>query len=175
MAVIDKKTDKEVPIEELEEYNSKIIADSGKYFNPPKGLVEYTPRDIRFLLGNIKRTLDPDQLVELAWECGGSLTKMANVLHIRRGTILSWFRKDDTMHILEEIDESWTDLAENVVNDKILEGNYQAATFRLETKGKRRGYFKKEEVAQVETIKVQLESGSDELPEPDQTTPDHWS
>ena len=174
MPVIDNKTKEEIPIDELEGYNRKIIEDSGKYINPPKGLVEYTPQQIRFRLGGVKREIQPDQLIELMWECGGSLAKMANVLHIRRGTILSWIKKDDSLHILEEIDESWTDLAENVVNDKILDGSYQAATFRLETKGKRRGYFKKEEVTTVETIKVQLESG-DEPPEEDKTTPSHWS
>jgi hypothetical protein len=175
MGVIDRKTGEEVPIDKLEEYNRKIIEDSGKYICPPKGLVEYTPRDIRFMLGGVKRTITPEQLVDLMWECGGSLAKMANVLHIKRNTILSWIKKDNSLHVLEEIDESWTDLAENVVNDKILEGSYQAATFRLETKGKRRGYFKKEEVTQTETIKVQLESGDDDTPpEPPQETPDHW-
>jgi len=145
------------------EANAKLIEESGKYLTLNKGLAEYSEIGMKSIINNTKRTLKPEQLVQLVWDCGGDLRKVANVCKVRRVSVISWLKKDGTLHILDEIEEAWNDVAESVINEKILvDKSFAAAQFRLETKGKERGYYKKAEVETKHIINVQLEGDSPE-------------
>lgn len=145
------------------EANAKLIEESGKYLTLNKGLAEYSEIGIKSIISNTKRTIKPEELVQLVWDCGGDLRKVANVCRVRRPVVRLWLKKDGSLHILDEIEEAWNDAAESVINEKILvDKSFAAAQFRLETKGKERGYYKKAEVETKHVINVQLEGDSPE-------------
>jgi len=109
------------------------------------------------------RTCSEDELLETLSNMGGNVTMVANHYEVSRTTIFNWLEKDDNLHMLEEIDESWNDVAEYQLNQKILSGNLEAIKFRLKTKAKKRGWFESTEHNITQVIKVQLESDGTEI------------
>ena len=146
----------------VEKANKKLLEESSKFLFLEKSTLEYSTRGLEKRLESSTRRLDAEELIDLVWRCGGDLRQAANVCGAKRGAVKRWLKLDGNLEVLEEIDEAWNDVAENVVNSKLLDGNLQAAQFRLETKAKGRGYVRKQEVDISQVIQVVLEGDAPE-------------
>ena len=145
--------------EEMIEFNRNLLNESKKVLDPRREYLEMHPAELKTALSATKRYIDKESLVELLWKTGGNMSAAATILHVRPATLKNWLTADGNLHVLEEINESWTDMAESIVNKHIIEGeSLDAAKFRLKTKGKGRGYFEKQEHEIHQTIKVKLEA-----------------
>jgi len=150
--------DEKLPsIFDVEKANKKLLEEASKHLFLEKAPVEYSTRGLMRRLSTTKRRVDAEELVDLVWRCGGDLRQVANVCGVKRGQVKTWLTLDCNLEILEEIDEAWNDVAENVVNQQLLDGNFAAAQFRLQTKAKNRGYVLKTEVEMSQVIQVVLE------------------
>jgi hypothetical protein len=66
---------------------------------------------------------------------------------ISRDVYYQWLKKDKKFVSKVEEAQNWLhDLAEEQLNKEILKSNFKAIKFYLETKGKSRGYVKKQEI-----------------------------
>ncbi len=147
---------------DMEKANEQLLKDASKHLYLEKSPLEYSTRGLVGRLKSSKRRVDTEELVDLVWRCGGDLRQVANVCGVKRDCVKKWLTLDGNLEILESIDEAWNDVAENVVNSKLLSGNLAAAQFRLQTKAKNRGYVMKTEVEMSQVIQVVLEGDAPE-------------
>jgi len=148
--------------EQQKEYNAKLLEETDRVLDPEVDWLDKHPLLVHSAISKTRRTVSPDELLELLWKCGGDLTLAARTLRVTRTTIRSWLKKDDNMDVLKEIEEAWLDMAETELHRHIVESkNLEAIKFKLKTKGKSRGYYEKHEQEINQTIEVRLEA---ELP-----------
>ena len=85
---------------------------------------------------------------------GGVQAVVAQKLDVTRQAISIYLKRNPKMKIyLEESGEDILDVAEHNVNKKVIDGDYDASKWKLETKGKVRGYSKKQEVEHFGEVK----------------------
>lgn len=121
---------------------------------------EYKENDERLKKAHKKKSLrrhNPDELVQLMYECKGNMSKAARACKVTRMTFWRWLKADGNAGIVREMDEIWNDEAEGVVNLHIENEDLEAAKFRLKTKGKDRGYTEKVEIDTRVVIEVKVE------------------
>ena len=123
----------------------------------PEVYQEY-PQLLKAHNARTKRTCTPDQLIEKLAELGGNLSAVAMAYDVSRSSVLLWLKNDGNLHMVNEVNETWDDIAEAQLNNKILSGNLDAIKFRLKTKAKKRGYFEQTDHNFTTTIKVKLEA-----------------
>lgn len=71
----------------------------------------------------------------------GNLASIARILKVSRGTIQNRVAESPTLQkLLEDARESMIDAAENVLYDKVLDGDTASLLFFLKTQGYKRGY-----------------------------------
>ena len=72
----------------------------------------------------------------------GHITDACKSANIHRRTYYSWIEKDkDFKQSCDDVQESFLDLAESKLLEKIKEGDNTCIIFFLKTKGKSRGYI----------------------------------
>lgn len=75
---------------------------------------------------------------------GGNLTRAADMLKLHYSTLFRKVKNDpEIIEYLDIITQKIVDKAQQVIMDKLEEGNERVALFVLETKGKNKGYHKK--------------------------------
>ena len=82
-------------------------------------------------------------------DSGGVMAAVAQKCGVTRQSMWDFFHKkgnEKFLEMLEQADESMTDIAENKMNTKIADGHWPAIKFRLESKGSKRGFISKQEV-----------------------------
>ena len=144
-------------------YNEALIARSDVELDSETDWLEKHPLLLHGAIYRARVTPGIDEVVELMWKAGGSVTEVAKAYGVARTTIKSWLKKGGQAELEFEISEAWTDRAELVLNHHVTKGSLEAAKFRLKTKGKDRGYYEKQEREINQTINVRLES--DDVPE----------
>lgn len=91
---------------------------------------------------------DPADVAEALRECGGIVSLAARKLGCSRKTVYCHIKAHpEVAEAQEDGDETVTDLAESKLVKKLKEENIKAIIFRLETKGRKRGYVKRQELA----------------------------
>lgn len=94
------------------------------------------------------RQLDPSAVAEALRASGGIVSAAAQSLRCSRQTVYMHLKKHPEVKAAqEEGDEAITDMAEVKLIKKIKDENLKAIIFRLETKGRKRGYVKRQELA----------------------------
>lgn len=93
-------------------------------------------------------------------DSGGVMAAVAQKCGVTRQSIWRFFHKkgnENFLEMLEQADESMTDIAENKMNIKIADGHWPAIKFRLESKGSKRGFVAKQEIEHsMETTPIQI-------------------
>lgn len=85
-----------------------------------------------------------EQMLELLKNNGGNVKAATEALKINRGTHYLWLENDaDYKKAVEDIAEGCLDIAEDVLQTAIRNGDMTATIFYLKTKGKKRGYSEK--------------------------------
>ncbi|OGV45846.1 MAG: hypothetical protein A2017_18265 [Lentisphaerae bacterium GWF2_44_16] len=95
----------------------------------------------------------------------GNLTAIASRLHVSRTTVYAFLENNaDMKALLEETKESFDDIAESILQKKIIEGDTRMLEFYARTKMKHRGYHESIDVNMGETpeFKVTFSDGSDD-------------
>ncbi len=85
----------------------------------------------------------------------GIVTSACRAVGIGRTTHYMWMVDDeDYRDAVNSIDDIALDFVESQLHKQIKEGEVSSTIFYLKTKGKRRGYVERQEVSQVEPIKI---------------------
>lgn len=85
----------------------------------------------------------------------GNVTMASKMLNMSRNTHYTWMNEDeDYRNEVNSLDDLVLDFAESQLHKKIKNGDTTAIIFFMKTKGKRRGYVERQEVSQVEPIKI---------------------
>ena len=85
----------------------------------------------------------------------GIVTSACRAVGIGRTTHYLWMIEDSEYRdAVNSIDDIALDFAESQLHKQIKEGEVSSTIFFLKTKGKKRGYVERQEVTQVEPIKV---------------------
>ena len=105
-----------------------------------------------------KKTKKETFLIALENELG-HISKACKQAKIHRQTYYLWIKKDkDFKQKCEDVQESFLDLAESKLLEKINDGDNTCIIFFLKTKGKSRGYIEKQEVELVKPFdRIELE------------------
>ena len=83
----------------------------------------------------------------------GHITDACKSANIHRQTYYMWIEKDkDFKQSCDDVQETFLDLAESKLLEKIKEGDNTCIIFFLKTRGKKRGYIEKQEVELVKPI-----------------------
>jgi hypothetical protein len=93
--------------------------------------------------------------IEALEKCLGNVTMASKMLNMSRNTHYTWMNEDeDYRNEVNSLDDLVLDFAESQLHKKIKNGDTTAIIFFMKTKGKRRGYVERQEVSQVEPIKI---------------------
>lgn len=85
-----------------------------------------------------------EQMLEALRKNGGNVKLSVEAVGIARRTHYEWMDKDaDYKQAVEDVAEGCLDIAENVLQTAIKNGDMTATIFYLKTKGKKRGYSEK--------------------------------
>ena len=77
----------------------------------------------------------------------GVVTTACKIVGIDRSTFYKYLKEDhDFAYAVKQIDDVTIDFAESQLHKQIKEGNTTATIFFLKTKGKKRGYWEKQEI-----------------------------
>lgn len=90
---------------------------------------------------------DIEYLKEIFLKSGGFISHVAKVLNISANKIYYWLEKSDELTLcLRQIRESYLDLAELKLIEKVRSGNLGAICFYLKCQGKSRGWVERHEI-----------------------------
>jgi hypothetical protein len=88
----------------------------------------------------------------------GIVTSACKVVGIDRVTHYRWLKEDEEYrNAVEEIDNVSLDFAESKLHSRINEGSDTAIIFYLKTKGKKRGYVERQEIAGVQDAPLKID------------------
>lgn len=92
--------------------------------------------------------LKKEAFVKAYRETLGVIKYACEQVNISRRTFYNWLEADEEFRqAVEDVNEESVDFAENALKKKIREGDTTATIFYLKTKGKKRGYIERTEVA----------------------------
>lgn len=95
------------------------------------------------------------QMVEALEKSLGIVTSACKAVGISRETHYRWLREDEAYKMaVDSIEDIALDFAESQLHKQIKEGEVSSTIFYLKTKGKKRGYIERQEIAQTEPIQV---------------------
>jgi hypothetical protein len=88
----------------------------------------------------------------------GVVTSAAKSVGINRSSHYEWIKSDsEYKKEVESIDNVSLDFAESQLFKQIQEGNTSATIFYLKTKGKKRGYVERQEIAGVQDAPLKID------------------
>ena len=78
----------------------------------------------------------------------GNISQACRAIGINRSTFYDWKGEDDAFaQAVEDIEEGLIDWGESALKNRIIAGDTTAVIFFLKTKGKKRGYVERQEMA----------------------------
>lgn len=93
------------------------------------------------------REYTAEEMIEALEKSKGIVSIAAEYLGCHRKTVYAHMKANaDVMAAHQHADDSVTDFAETKLMQKIGQGDMRAIIFRLETKGKNRGYVRRQEI-----------------------------
>ena len=99
----------------------------------------------------IKTAKDKERMIEALTKRLGIVTNAVKVTGISRTTHYAWMEKDPEYRSrVEEATDAQIDFVEGNLIQRIQEGDTTATIFYLKTKGKKRGYTERMEIAPAE-------------------------
>ena len=99
----------------------------------------------------IKTAKDKERMIEALTKSLGIVTNAVKVTGISRTTHYAWMEKDPEYRSrVEEATDAQIDVVEGNLIQRIQEGDTTATIFYLKTKGKKRGYTERMEIAPAE-------------------------
>ena len=99
----------------------------------------------------IKTAKDKERMIEALTKSLGIVTNAVKVTCISRTTHYAWMEKDPEYRSrVEEATDAQIDFVEGNLIQRIQEGDTTATIFYLKTKGKKRGYTERMEIAPAE-------------------------
>ena len=99
----------------------------------------------------IKTAKDKERMIEALTKSLGIVTNAVKVTGISRTTHYAWMEKDPEYRSrVEEATDAQIDFVEGNLIQRIQEGDTTATIFYLKTKGKKRGYTDRMEIAPAE-------------------------
>ena len=102
---------------------------------------------------NIQKTTKKDTFLAALAKNLGHISKACKSANIHRQTYYLWIEKDEAFKDkCDDVQESFLDLAESKLLEKIKDGDNTCIIFFLKTKGKKRGYVEKQEVELIKPI-----------------------
>jgi hypothetical protein len=91
-------------------------------------------------------------MIEALEKSLGIVTTACKLTGVSRRTYYDWLKNDKKFaEAVEEMDEIALDFAESHLHQNIKEGKETSTIFYLKTKGKRRGYIERTEIANINT------------------------
>lgn len=88
-------------------------------------------------------------------QASGNISQVANDLGVSRSTVNHRVQNNKKLQkIVEDAREELVDIAENMLKQKISQGDITATIFALKTQGKRRGYIERQEVTNTEPVEI---------------------
>jgi len=94
----------------------------------------------------------------------GIVTTACKTVGIDRGSHYNWMKEDEEYRAsVESIADLAIDFAESSLHKQIQDGNPTSTIFYLKTKGKRRGYIERQEIAHegIKTFEIIEDDGKD--------------
>jgi hypothetical protein len=94
----------------------------------------------------------------------GIVTTACKTVGIDRGSHYNWMREDEEYKAtVESIADLAIDFAESSLHKQIQDGNPTSTIFYLKTKGKKRGYIERQEIAHegIKTFQIIEDDGTD--------------
>jgi hypothetical protein len=94
----------------------------------------------------------------------GIVTTACKTVGIDRGSHYNWMKEDEEYRAsVESIADLAIDFAESSLHKQIQDGNPTSTIFYLKTKGKKRGYIERQEIAHegVKTFQIIEDDGTD--------------
>lgn len=99
----------------------------------------------------IKTAKDKERMIEALTKSLGIVTNAVKITGISRTTHYAWMEKDPEYRSrVEEATDAQIDFVEGNLIQRIQEGDTTATIFYLKTKGKKRGYTERMEIAPAE-------------------------
>ena len=94
----------------------------------------------------------------------GIVTTACKTVGIDRGSHYNWMKEDEEYRAsVESIADLAIDFAESSLHKQIQDGNPTSTIFYLKTKGKKRGYIERQEIAHegIKTFQIIEDDGTD--------------
>ena len=89
-----------------------------------------------------------EELLKALEKSLGVVTTACKMARVGRTTFYEWLEKDsDFKKVVDDIKNVALDYAESKLYELIKDGNVTATIFYLKTKGKKRGYIERQEIA----------------------------
>ena len=105
-----------------------------------------------------KTELSKQAMIDALEKSLGVVTTACRIAGVGRVTHYGWLKDDpDYKAAVDDITDVALDFAESQLHKQIKEGNVTATIFYLKTKGKKRGYIERQELAQVGAIEINFE------------------
>ena len=97
-------------------------------------------------------------LLEALHKSLGVVTTACERTGIGRTTYYDWYRNDPEFKTqVDSLEDVALDFTESKLHERIREGDTTAIIFHLKTRGKKRGYVERQEIATDPTSKINIE------------------
>ena len=111
-----------------------------------------------------------DALIDALRSLDGNMAATARRFHCSRTTVWQYVNQDTGLReIVDELSESFKDVAEQTLFNAIREGNIIATIFYLKTKARDRGYSERLELIPLSRRDIEVELGAATIDTADQT------
>ncbi len=111
-----------------------------------------------------------DALIEALKGLDGNMAAAARRFHVSRTTVWQYVNEDQELReLVDELSESFKDVAEQTLFNAIREGNIIATIFYLKTKARDRGYSERLELIPLSRRDIEVEIGPTSLNTTDPT------
>ncbi len=117
-----------------------------------------------------KKIPSKQALIEALRELDGNMAAAARRFHCSRTTVWDYVNQDTGLReLVDELSESFKDVAEQTLFNAIREGNIIATIFYLKTRARDRGYSERLELVPLSRRDIEVELGAATLNTTDQT------
>jgi hypothetical protein len=111
-------------------------------------------------IGHTKKEINKKAILEALEKSLGVVTTAVKLVGISRSTFYKWIQEDqDFAKKVKDIENITLDFVESQLHKQIRDGNTPSTIFYLKTKGKKRGYYEKQQLDMTtddEPIKINI-------------------
>ena len=111
-------------------------------------------------IGHTKKEINKKAILEALEKSLGVVTTAVKLVGISRSTFYKWIQEDQEFaKKVKDIENITLDFVESQLHKQIRDGNTPSTIFYLKTKGKKRGYYEKQQLDMTtddEPIKINI-------------------